>query len=180
MAFYNFDPVVNKLIMLYILDKMEIPLTEYSIVDICTNKNEWLNYMDCKEILWQLLEVKFIYNAEPENRESRYQITYDGRSCLGHYFQRIPPSLREEISNFAKEERMNFKRNQEYVASYDKMDDGSYKATFQIKDGASSTNILTLELKVAERSQAISACKKWKNFAPKTYGYLVDNLFDDN
>ena len=46
---YKPDSTTNKWILLFIFDKMEIPLTENSIMDICTNKNNWLKYMDCKE-----------------------------------------------------------------------------------------------------------------------------------
>ena len=52
---YSQDSTVNKLKLLFLLDKMEIPLTENNIIDICTSRNNWINYMDCKEILWQLL-----------------------------------------------------------------------------------------------------------------------------
>ena len=41
------DETVNKLILLFVLDQMEIPLTENSIIDICTSRNDWLNYMEC-------------------------------------------------------------------------------------------------------------------------------------
>ena len=43
------DDTTKKLILLYVLDQMEIPLTEESIMAICTNKNDWLEYLDCKE-----------------------------------------------------------------------------------------------------------------------------------
>ena len=43
------DETENKLILLFILDKMEIPLTENSIMDIATSRNNWLSYMDCKK-----------------------------------------------------------------------------------------------------------------------------------
>ena len=33
------DNTVNKLILLYVLDKMEIPLTENSILEICSSQN---------------------------------------------------------------------------------------------------------------------------------------------
>ena len=38
---------VNKLILLYALDKMEVPLQEDVILDMIT-ENNWLTYMDCK------------------------------------------------------------------------------------------------------------------------------------
>ena len=55
------DSTVKKLILLFVLDRIEIPLTENSIMDICTSRNNWLGYMDCKEALAQLIDAKFIY-----------------------------------------------------------------------------------------------------------------------
>ena len=60
---FMIDSTSNKLKLLFLLDKMEIPLTENSIIDICTSRNNWLNYMDCKEVLWQLLEVGYIFKS---------------------------------------------------------------------------------------------------------------------
>ena len=38
---------VNKLILLFVFDKMESALSERTIVEMCTTGNGWLNYMDC-------------------------------------------------------------------------------------------------------------------------------------
>ena len=82
------DQTANKLILLYMLDKMEIPLTENSILEICTSKNNWLTYMECKDILWQLVKTKFVWFKEDENApaEGKYSITSEGRDCLGHVY----------------------------------------------------------------------------------------------
>ncbi|HBP43837.1 MAG TPA: hypothetical protein DD621_04130, partial [Clostridiales bacterium] len=77
---YTQDSTINKLKLLFLLDKMEIPLTENNIIDICTSRNNWINYMDCKEILWQLMEVGFIYKTDNDDGECRYGITLDGRN----------------------------------------------------------------------------------------------------
>ena len=58
---FSQDSTVSKLIMLFVMEKMEMPLTEKSIIDICTSQNDWLNYMECKDVLYQLLEANFIY-----------------------------------------------------------------------------------------------------------------------
>lgn len=169
--------VVNKLIMLYVLEKMDIPLTESSIIEICTHKNEWISYMDCLDILWQLLEAKFVFTPNPDNKDGQYTITYDGTSCLSHHYQKIPNSLRQEIYKFTQSERMNYKRSQEYFADHVKHEDGSFMVTLQIKDKTLADNVLSISFKTRERSVALSACKKWKEFAPKAYGFLYDNLF---
>ena len=40
---YTQDNTINKLKLLFLLDKMEIPLTENNIIDICTSRNNWIN-----------------------------------------------------------------------------------------------------------------------------------------
>ena len=89
------DNTVNKLILLFVLDKMDIPLTETSILEICTSQNTWVSYMDCKDLLYQLLTAKFIYKPNTTNNESRYNITVAGRECLSQFFTKIPASFFE-------------------------------------------------------------------------------------
>ena len=47
---------LNKLILLYALDKMEVALQESVILDMVT-ENNWLNYMDCKVALTDLIKT---------------------------------------------------------------------------------------------------------------------------
>lgn len=177
------DSTVKKLMLMFILEQMEIPLTENSIIDICTNRNSWLLYMDCKEILWQLIEAKFIYKleniAEPDAKEARYSITYEGRNCLSHFFNRIPQSIREEISEFAKLNRIVFKRSQEYVYSYSKNTDGSHTVVLRIKEPLVGQPIFEIKIKTSTRNQAINAGKKWCDKAPSVYEYVYENLIDE-
>lgn len=173
------DTPVNKLTLLFVLDKMEIPLTENSIIDICTSQNTWLNYMECKDILWQLMEIGFVYNTDTESEESRFSITVDGRNCLSHFFLRIPQSLREQITQFVKENRMNFKRSQEYVSDYFKNPDGSHTVILKIKEPLIAQPLLEIKLKAPSRHSAITTCKKWKDKAPNIFEYLYDTIIDN-
>ncbi len=173
------DETVNKLILLFVLDKMEIPLTENSILDICTSRNNWLNGIDCILILHELMETSFIYNASVEGDEPRYGITYQGRECLSHFFARIPQSFREEITAFARDKRLEFKRSQEYVSEYAKNEDGSYTVTLKIKEPSLQQPLLEIHIKTPNRNTAILTCKKWGNQAPNVFEYLYDSLIED-
>ena len=44
------ETFVNKLILLFVFDKMESALSERTIVDMCSTSNDWINYMDCVKI----------------------------------------------------------------------------------------------------------------------------------
>ena len=40
------DATLNKLIILFVFDKMEVPLSENTILDMCCSSNNWIAYMD--------------------------------------------------------------------------------------------------------------------------------------
>lgn len=170
------DSTENKLILLFVLDKMEIPLTENSIIDICTSTNSWLKYMDCKDALWQLIDVNFIYKTLDCEGENRYNITMSGRACLSHFAVQIRAHLREEITKFANENRMKFKRAQEYISKYAKNTDGTHTVTLKIIDPLESQNLFEIKMKMSSRKQAIVASNKWKEKAPQIYEMLYDML----
>ena len=168
------DQLTNKLILLFVLDKMEIPLTEISLLDICTNRNDWLNYMDCKDIMWQLQNVDFIIKCVDAENESRYKISTKGRECLACFDKDIPLSLRNEITEFAKDNRLEFKRNQEYIGKYTKNLDKTYTATLKIKDPLEGKNMLEIKMQLPTMKQATTICKNWREKATEVYEKLFD------
>lgn len=173
------DNTVNKLILLYVLDKMEIPLTENSILEICSSQNNWVNWMDCKDLLSQLIASKFIYKPNTEDDESRYNITVAGRECLSQFYTRIPASLRDNIAQFAGENKMQFKRNQEYIAKSFKNEDGSYTVDLKILEPLTTESIFTMSIKTGTRHSASIACKKWRELAANIYEYVYSKIIDD-
>lgn len=173
------DNTVNKLILLFVLDKMEIPLTENSILEICSSQNNWVNWMDCKELLSQLITSKFIYKPNTDSDESRYNITVAGRECLAQFYTRIPASLRDDISKFAQDNKMLYKRNQEYVAKSYKNEDGSYTVDFKILEPLTTESIFTLSFKTDTRHSATVACKKWRELAANIYEYVYSKIIEN-
>lgn len=169
-----YDTTLIKLIILFVMEKMEIPLNENSLIDICYSRNGWINYMDCKENLASLIDVGFIYKTNDNDNEERYTITYEGRSCLSHFYYKIPEALREQITEFSKENRMHFKRSQEYVSDYYKNKDGSYICILKIKDVSVGDPIFEIKIKAPSRQSAIEACKKWRDTAHIAY----ENIYE--
>lgn len=169
------DTLLSKLILLYVFDKIEIALTENTIMDICWSRNNWLNYMEIVDILPQLIEMKFLSKTKDADGEERFIITETGRSCLEHFYSQIPEKLRDEITNFCKDNRMELKRSQEYVSSFLKLNDDCYVATLKIKD-ITDTNAVDIKIKFTTRNQAVDACKLWKKNAPYIYENLYENL----
>ena len=70
---------VNKLIVLFVFDKMESALSERTVVEMCTAGNTWLNYMDCMELFPKLVDNGFLCRVPAPDEEPLYTLTSDGR-----------------------------------------------------------------------------------------------------
>ncbi|MBP3431583.1 MAG: DUF4364 family protein [Clostridia bacterium] len=174
----SYDAVTNKLIILFCMDKMEMPLTENSIIELCSVKNGWINYMDCLDLLYQLSEAKLIYKVECKESELHYSITFEGRDCLSYFYKRIPNNLRDEITQYCKANRLTIKQSQEYYANYTDADDGSYLVTMRIYENLVNTPLFEIKTKAPTRQAAEEACKKWRQSAPNIYEYIFDALIN--
>ena len=175
---FSNNSTTSKLIVLFVLEKMEIPLTENIILDICSSRNDWLNYMECKEIIYELLQTNLIYRTDGKENEQRYNITYEGQSCLSHFYQRIPLSVRENITEYIKENRIQFKRSQEYIGDYSKDNDGSYSVNLKIMATHINQPLFELNIKAPTRQSAIEACHTWAEKAHLVYEYIYETLIE--
>ena len=169
------DNLLNKLIMLFVFDKMEVPLSLSTLEDICSQSNDWINYMDCHSTLSQLIENNFVYDVTSSGM-TLYSITPNGRVCLADFFVRIPASIRESISAFVKNNRNKYRRKQEYVADYYMNKDGTYTVYLKILEPVGPQ--LELKLAVPGRQIAKSIFNKWEDKAENVYRAIYDNIVD--
>lgn len=172
------DTTVFKLTLLYILDQMDFSVTLDTLNDICCSKNSWLSYMTLAEILPELVDTNFLSYSEnlSENNIRYYKITQDGRDCLKYFYSKIPSSLRNDISNFIRQNRQSYKRNQEYFRDYKKNQDGTYTLLLKVIDPTESK--LEIKLNVDTHSEAVNAFNKWVDSASKVYSEIYKILIE--
>jgi len=172
------DDLAKKLILLFIFEKMEFPLTEQSLSETIVINPSWLSYIDYREVLYQLSESRFVHRTR-NGSDLIYHLTPQGRQALSHFYTKIPASIREEITDYAKENRGRLKRSQEYIYDYYKNSDGTYMVLLRIKE-QSTENLLEIRLKTGTRANAIRAAGKWKEKAPLVYEAILNTLIDED
>ncbi len=166
---------INKLIILFVFDKMESALSERTIVDMCSTSNEWMGYMDCVNVIHKLIDDNFIC-AVSEDEDTLYSITPDGRETLANFYINIPKSVREEISRFVKMNSAKYKNRQECRSDYYQNKDGTY--TVYLKILAPVQPMLELKFVVPDRKTASTIYKKWEEKAANVYSAVYENLCD--
>lgn len=172
----NFDSTVNKLIILYVFDAIEIPLAEDSIVYICYYELKCMQYIDCMEALANLLDAGLICQTNVTGKPM-YNITHDGYECLKNFYMRIPSHYRDQIMSYCKENRLAYRKKQEYFSDYFENKDGSYTVLLRILD--KNTMIMELKLVVSSRNNAKWIVKNWGDKAAQVYGFLHETLMEN-
>lgn len=169
------DKTTNKLVLLYVFDQMDIPMTSETLNDMCCSQNNWLSYLSLTEALPELVDTRFLVTISSNNTEY-FKITQEGRDCINYFYIRIPASIRNQIGEYIKANRQKYKRKQEYFKDYFKNRDGSYTVSLKIVD----PNCTRLEVKfnVSNRNEAIKIFEKWDSDASEVYSAIYKILID--
>ncbi len=167
---------VNKLIVLFVFDKMETALSERTVVDMCTSGNGWLNYMDCVELLPRLIDDGFLCRISAPEDEPLYSITSDGRESLNNFYITIPKSIRNEITAYIKKNSGKLRNRQECKSDYFQNVDGTY--TVYLKILAPVQPMLELKFVVPDKKTAQQIYKNWECKAADLYTAIYETLVD--
>ncbi len=167
------DSKIKKLIVLFVFENMSINLSENTLLDMCTSENNWLTYMECKQFFFELVETNLIYKVP---KTEYFNLTQDGRNCLDMFYTRIPVSVRDQIANYTRLNRVRFKKTQSYFCDYSRNSDGSYTVIMKINNDM--FNVMDLKLRVDDKKTAKFIYKNWIDQASSVYTFLVENLTD--
>ena len=152
-----------------------MPVSEENLLQICCIDNLWIPYMFCQQLIYDLTRSGFVAKF---NNTPLLTLTNDGRTCLSHFYNDIAHSVREDVTEFIKIERISYRKKQEFIADYYKNDDESYTVNLKILEVAKP--LVDLNFVVATRAIAQSLFSKWNVKAPEVYRALFDILVEPN
>ena len=104
--------VLYKLIVLYMLDRVNFTLTNSQISDFVLEKG-YTNYFTLQEAINGLIESEFVYVSSIRGA-SHYKITYKGEEALSMFENRIPYAIKQDILDFFEKQQINLKKELRY------------------------------------------------------------------
>ena len=90
----------HKLLILYILDKINMDLTNSQITQVVL-ETEMMNYFSLQQILSQLMESKFLITYKDSDREY-YALTQKGIETLEYFLSRIPENSTKKVDEIGR------------------------------------------------------------------------------
>ena len=155
-----------------------MPIAEELFLSLCCVDNTWIPYLYCKQVINELTISAFVNKTSvPGSNSPLLSITTDGRNCLAYFYKDIPLSLQNEIKDFLKENRLSYRKRQEFISDYFRNEDGSFTVALKIQD--MTKIIVDLKMRVESRALAISVKNSWNNKAPELYKLLHDVLIEN-
>lgn len=168
------DPLtLYKLIVLYMLDRVDFPLTNAQLYDYILEK-EYTNYLTLQQVISELIDADMLRARSIRNR-THLEITKEGKQTLEFFSNRISTQIREDIDKYFKENQFELKNEVSVISNYYKSTSGEYEANLIIKE--KQIKLVNLTMSVPSEDLAASICEKWETASQEVYKSLVEKLF---
>lgn len=168
------DPLtLYKLIVLYMLDRVNFPLTKTQVGDFILEK-EYTNFLTLQQVISELIETDLI-TAESIRNRTHLAITKEGQETLSFFENRISDGIKADIKTFFKENELELRNEVSVLADYYKSTSGEFEAHLIAKDR--NINLVEITLSVPVEETAATICDNWQKKNQEIYQYLIKELF---
>ena len=165
-----------KLVLLYTLDQLSVPMTNAQISDFFLENGYTFNYLSLQEILADLTETGLI-RPEPMENTTWYSITPDGQETLACLKNDLPLPIRQSIRDYLAENRMRLRDAASIQADYYRTTGGEYAVRCRVQEKKEA--IIDLTILVPDEGQAKTACGQWHKKCQELYSYLMGELLSE-
>ncbi len=161
-----------KLIILYMLRKVNFPLTNTQITSFMLEKN-YTDYFHVQEALNDLVEAKLIV-VEKIRNSSQYTATVDGEQTLEYFNNEIPYAIKQDTDSYLKENAFELRNESCTTADYDMTDDGGYAVKCKVVEGHET--VIELTINVTSEAEAERVCLNWPEKSQEIYLDIMTKL----
>lgn len=164
-----------KLIILYFLKRMELPVTTQQITEFVRDEG-YMEYFVMDECLNELIDVKYVsYVWNEDTNTSSITLLKDGLDALECLSNQIAPRIKQEIDRYIIVNKGRLRREHEITANY--FYDAELKE-YLVKCGLFEVDKLLMEISVSvvSKDTARLVCKNWTNTVNTLYGEVFTKL----
>lgn len=161
-----------KLIVLYMLKKVEFPLTN-SQISAFILEEQYTDYFTLQETLSDMVESKLL-ETQIIRTSTHYSLTELGSETLEYFGHQISKAIQDDVENYLKENKIQLRNENSVIADYQNNESGEFTVRLQVKE--KEEFIIDLSLTVPMEQQAIIMCDNWRKKSVEIYKYLMKEL----
>lgn len=161
-----------RLIILYMLDQVEHPLTNTQISNFVLKQN-YTNYFTLQQCLNDLLSSELIVSENTYN-DVCYRITPAGRETFSYLQDKITDGVKADVRDYLLKHEKVLREGVLVLADFYRTTTSDYVAHCQIKDR--ETPMLEISIRANTKPQAEAICKNWKAQSGEVYETILEKL----
>lgn len=165
----------NKLLILYIFSKFDIPVSNNQITDIIL-ENNLINYFTLQQNLTELISANFLKYINKENNH-KISITQKGCNVLLMFIDRVSEEKLNIIDEYLKNKLNLLQKELSIISDYTTKD----KDTLMVNLKAVKDDLIIIDIKVSvdSKEKAKKMCSKWQKNSSELYLEILDILNSD-
>jgi len=169
--------VENKILLLMLIDKMDIPISNRQVTQFALEEN-YMNFYSVQQYLSEMAEAGYL-DASQSNNATRYTITDEGIKIIDTFANQLPPYLKAKITRYVEENRHIVKQDLEIAANhFYQHDNDEYLVKCAVYED--DNMLMEINLSVVNKEQAVLICNNWKNNVGQLYAQIIDILLTKN
>ncbi len=123
-----------KLIVLYMLDRVDFPLSTSQISEFVLDKG-YTTYFKLQQALSELMDAGLIRDESTHNR-TLYHLTEDGSSTIDYFKNNISQDIQKDVNEYLKEKKYDLKNESSVKADYYRNTNQEYSVHCQVTENA--------------------------------------------
>lgn len=164
--------ISNRALILYILSKINIPVSPLHLIDIVVG-NRFMDYFSMQDAVSELAEAGMI-SSFTENDKNYYTVTEEGAKAVDLLTELVPQGILKRFNNQLPEIRLRIKRDLEVNASFYPDAEDNYYSRLFVRDG--DIHLVDIAILAGSKKYASEICENWKKYTKEIYSEIIDSL----
>lgn len=161
-----------KLIILYMLDKVDFPLTNSQISEFILNEG-YTNYFTLQRAISELISSGFI-REEATHSRTFYHLTEEGAQTILFFKNDISHAIQDDINTFLKNKKYELKNEVSVKSDYYQNANREYSVRCQVIE--QGIPLIDLTVTVPTENEAETITNNWTKKNQEIYAMIMANL----
>lgn len=161
-----------KLIILYMLQKVDFPLTTSQISEFILDKG-YTNFFNLQQAISEVVDSNLVRVESTHNR-TLYHLTEEGAETISFFSNNISPEIRQDIDEFFKEKKYELKEETAVKADYYLNTNHEYSVQLQVMEN--NLSLIDLTVVVPDEVSAQQIVSKWNKNNQEIYAMIMAQL----
>ena len=164
--------IVYKLIILYMLDRVDFPLSNSQISEFILNEG-YTNYFKLQQVLAEMIDSGFIREESTHSR-TFYHLTEEGEQTIKYFKTDLSPEIQADIEEYLREKKYDLKNEVSVKADFYRNANDEYSIRCQVIEH--NAPLIDLNVTAPTEAEAETIANNWTQKNEEIYAMIMANL----